>query len=175
MEQLPNTPLLQIRLSPGLPEQECCQQVKSSDPSPLFSTGEAMPGLLCPVLASPEKERDGHSRESSKRPQRWLRDWSISHMSKTREPGEGSWGSYQSMQKNRRESAKEIDWVSFQVWPVTMTMGTNFFTLRVTEYWHRVPKARWLNQIPVILWHTTMKEQHLSLQPYILPSLCCYS
>lgn len=29
---------------------QCCQQVKVSDPSLLFSTGEAMPGALSPVL-----------------------------------------------------------------------------------------------------------------------------
>lgn len=70
MDDLPNTPLLQIRLTPGLPEQECSQQVENGDPSTLLSTGEAMPGLLCPVFASPPEERDGHNGESSKRPQR---------------------------------------------------------------------------------------------------------
>lgn len=64
MDDLPNTPLLQIRLTLGLPEQECCQQVESGDPSTLLSTGEVMPGLLCPVFAPPAEQRDGHNGES---------------------------------------------------------------------------------------------------------------
>lgn len=56
-----------------------------------------------------------------------------------------------------------------------LNIKKHFSTLRITEHWHRLPKARWLNQIPAILWRTAKKEQHPSLRLYILPSLCCYS
>lgn len=38
---------------------DCCQQIKGSDSSPLLSTGEATPGVPCPVLASLVEERGG--------------------------------------------------------------------------------------------------------------------
>lgn len=58
---------------------------------------------------------------------------------------------------------------------LSLNIKKHFSTLRITEHWHRLPRARWLNQIPAILWRTAKKEQHPSLRLYILPSLCCYS
>jgi len=40
------------------------QQAEGSDPSPVFSTGEATAGVLCSVLGYPVQEGHGHTRES---------------------------------------------------------------------------------------------------------------
>lgn len=46
---------------PGCHQGECCQPVEGGGPSPLFSTGEATSGVLCPMLGSPVRERYGHT------------------------------------------------------------------------------------------------------------------
>lgn len=49
---------------PGLHQVTYCQQVKGGDPSTSFSASEATHGVLCPLLAFPVQQRDGHTRES---------------------------------------------------------------------------------------------------------------
>lgn len=46
------------KLYPPEHQTKYCQQAEGSDPSPLFSIGEATHGALCPVLSSPVEE--GH-------------------------------------------------------------------------------------------------------------------
>lgn len=41
-----------------------CQQVEGDDPCVIFSTGEATPGTLCPVLGFPVQESHGQVGES---------------------------------------------------------------------------------------------------------------
>lgn len=58
---------------------QCCQQVKVSDPSPLLSTGEAMPGAPCPVLLK------GQSNAESETPRK------LPAVLLTEKTGEGQW------------------------------------------------------------------------------------
>lgn len=44
----------------------CCQQFEGSDLSLPFSTGEATPGELCPVLGSSLQKKDGNTGKSEK-------------------------------------------------------------------------------------------------------------
>lgn len=48
----------------GLREGECLHQVEGGDPSLLFNTGEALPGLLCPDLGSSVPGRYGSPGQS---------------------------------------------------------------------------------------------------------------
>lgn len=45
-------------------QEEYCQQVDEGDPSPLLSIGEAVCGVLCPVIGSPVQQTHGHAGES---------------------------------------------------------------------------------------------------------------
>ena len=53
---------------PGLQWAKPCQQLEGGDPSPLPSTGEAMPAALCPALGPPAPQRQGHTGESPQCP-----------------------------------------------------------------------------------------------------------
>lgn len=46
---------------PQMHWEECYQQAEGGDPSPLFSAGEASPGVFCSVLGSPVQGRHGHT------------------------------------------------------------------------------------------------------------------
>ena len=48
----------------GLHQKESCQSVKGGNPSPLFSTGDAVSGVTAPVLSSLVQERHRHTRMS---------------------------------------------------------------------------------------------------------------
>jgi len=44
---------------PGLNQEECGQQGKGGDSSPLLCSGETSPGVLCPALEPSAQERHG--------------------------------------------------------------------------------------------------------------------
>lgn len=49
-------------------------KVKGGDPSPLFCTGQATPGILCPVLGPPVEERHRYTRENPAKGHEWWKD-----------------------------------------------------------------------------------------------------
>ena len=49
---------------PGVHQEECGQQVEGGSPPPLLCPGEAISGVLCPVLGSPVQEGWGTTGES---------------------------------------------------------------------------------------------------------------
>ena len=53
----PHSP--ESQLHPGLNQKKRGQQVKGGNSAPLLCTGEASPGVLCPVAESSEQERSG--------------------------------------------------------------------------------------------------------------------
>lgn len=61
--------------------EQSCQQIKGSDPAPLFCADEAPPGVQCPVLGSQDRTY-GHTAESSEGPGKLLKELSISPMRK---------------------------------------------------------------------------------------------
>jgi len=52
----------------GCIRQSSASKTEGDDPSPLHSTGEVTPGVLCPVLGSPIQERQINWRESNEGP-----------------------------------------------------------------------------------------------------------
>lgn len=56
--------------------QSIASRSREGDSSPQLSTDEATFGAACPALGSWVQERYGCTGDPSKRPQRWVRDWS---------------------------------------------------------------------------------------------------
>lgn len=128
---------------------------REGNSSPLFSTGEAAPEILCPVL-SPLYKRHGHF-GSNRGLLRWSRGCSISPMRRCRESWDYStWRRSMGITLNTwRDGANNTESDSLQccLVPGQETVGTNwkmrfllnnrrcFCTTWTMKHWHRLSRG----------------------------------
>lgn len=139
--------------------EECCQQLEGADLAHLFSTGQVTTGFLSLVLSFPAQKRHGHVGKSLWRAMKGIKGLVYLMEGKTAravtiEPGE--WGRLRenNFRNMWRGSASRVEPGSFQWEPSDRTRGkehkekrkiysldsNHFYTVRVTEHWHRLPR-----------------------------------
>jgi len=130
---------------------------ETGDPSPLRSTGKAVPGVLCPVLALQcKRDMDILERVQQRATQMMkgpehpsyeerLRDLGLFSQEKRRLGGILSL--YNKHVKGESEAlpsgAQQQDrrqWTHTETQEVHLNTRKHFFTVRATEHWHRLPR-----------------------------------